>query len=83
MLVTHANIAILYMCVDHNVQVVVSLQKRGIAVWMVTGDNTLTALTVASQLSIPHDRVMSQVPYDYMQVYTTEVYHVVYMYIYN
>jgi P-type Cu+ transporter len=42
-------------------QVVVSLQKRGIAVWMVTGDNTLTALTVASQLSIPHDRVMSQV----------------------
>lgn len=41
--------------------VVSALQKRGIHVWMLTGDNERTALAVAHTLGIPADNVLAQV----------------------
>ena len=38
-----------------------SLHKRGIAVWMVTGDNRLAAHAVAKQVGIPSEFVMAEV----------------------
>jgi magnesium-transporting ATPase (P-type) len=42
-------------------KVVTSLHKRGIAVWMVTGDNRLAAHAVAKQVGISSEFVMSEV----------------------
>ena len=42
-------------------KVVTSLHKRGIAVWMVTGDNRLAAQAVAKQVGISSEFVMSEV----------------------
>eukprot|EP00611_Tribonema_gayanum_P001894 TRINITY_DN113_c3_g1_i3.p1 TRINITY_DN113_c3_g1~~TRINITY_DN113_c3_g1_i3.p1 ORF type:complete len:1168 (-),score=390.05 TRINITY_DN113_c3_g1_i3:442-3666(-) len=42
-------------------EVVYALQKQGIAVWMVTGDNRLTALSVAMHLGIKPAYVMAEV----------------------
>ena len=49
-----------YCCAWH-AQVVAALQKRGVAVWMVTGDNRLAARAIAQQLGIQPQFVMSEV----------------------
>ncbi|KAH9244383.1 hypothetical protein BASA81_018216 [Batrachochytrium salamandrivorans] len=41
--------------------VITALEKRGIEVWMVTGDNDTTARAIGSQLGVSPDRIMSHV----------------------
>ncbi|XJO75615.1 hypothetical protein BDV3_006266 [Batrachochytrium dendrobatidis] len=41
--------------------VIVALEKRGIEVWMVTGDNDTTARAIGAQLGISPNRIMSHV----------------------
>ncbi|KAI8909561.1 hypothetical protein EDD86DRAFT_190574 [Gorgonomyces haynaldii] len=42
-------------------QVVKKLEERGIKVWMITGDNDMTARAVAQQVGIPPNQIKSQV----------------------
>ncbi|KAH6559807.1 hypothetical protein BASA60_000455 [Batrachochytrium salamandrivorans] len=41
--------------------VITALEKRGIEVWMVTGDNDTTARAIGSQLGVSPNRIMSHV----------------------
>ncbi|TPX67403.1 hypothetical protein SpCBS45565_g03823 [Spizellomyces sp. 'palustris'] len=41
--------------------VIQALQRRGVAVWMITGDNTRTAQAVARQLGIHEEQVLSHI----------------------
>ncbi|MCL6561264.1 MAG: HAD-IC family P-type ATPase, partial [Firmicutes bacterium] len=42
-------------------EAVASLQKMGVEVWMLTGDNALTARAIAREVGIGEDHVMAQV----------------------
>ncbi|HKT40651.1 MAG TPA: heavy metal translocating P-type ATPase, partial [Ktedonobacterales bacterium] len=42
-------------------EAIARLQARGIAVWMITGDNRRTAQSVAQQVGIPVDNVLAEV----------------------
>ena len=42
-------------------EAIAQLQARGIAVWMITGDNRRTAQSVAQQVGIPVDNVLAEV----------------------
>ncbi|HEU4782076.1 MAG TPA: heavy metal translocating P-type ATPase [Ktedonobacterales bacterium] len=44
-----------------SVEAVARLQARGIAVWMITGDNRRTAQSVAEQVGIPANNVLAEV----------------------
>ena len=44
-----------------SVEAIETLTQRGVAVWMITGDNRRTALSIASQVGIPAERVLAEV----------------------
>ena len=46
---------------NESADVIDALEKRGIAVWMITGDNDLTARSIAQKLRIKPTQVISQV----------------------
>ncbi|WIG58128.1 MAG: P-type ATPase [Ktedonobacterales bacterium] len=41
-------------------EAIAALQRQGIAVWMITGDNALTARSVAAQVGIPAEQVLAE-----------------------
>lgn len=44
-----------------SLEAIAALQQRGIAVWMLTGDNQRTAASVASEVGIPSENVLAEV----------------------
>lgn len=42
-------------------EAIVQAQREGMEVWMITGDNRRTALSVAAQVDIPAERVLAEV----------------------
>jgi Cu+-exporting ATPase len=42
-------------------EAIAQAQREGLAVWMITGDNRRTALSVAEQVGIPPERVLAEV----------------------
>ncbi|KOS17229.1 putative copper-transporting ATPase [Escovopsis weberi] len=46
---------------DEAIPVIKSLQKRGMQVWMLSGDNATTAQAVARQVGIPTENVLAEV----------------------
>lgn len=45
----------------NSAEAIARLQREGVAVWMLTGDNARTAASVAAQVGIPADHVLAEV----------------------